>query len=414
VDYDDARALDAKARAELPALLAMIIGHLRPNYAERRNIIGIVRPFEYRELPDTSRHLAHRARQLNTFFRHELFPINDVENLYYARPRPRPDLLHLINAVSLAPVPWVSTFETIIPRFRVTLAKIGSHPPVGVTHASPWLRLALRALRSRNCKKLIAMSETTATIQADFLAALPGAAEAILPKLVVLHPPQRRELNSMEDKPKLVSKQIKFMFVGGAFFRKGGREILDAFHYLRQVENLTNLHLTIVSSLRIDNYASGETEHDVARAKDFISANRHWITHHASLPNAEVISLMRGADVGMLPTYADTYGYSMLEFQACGCPVVSTAIRALREINGSDVGWLIEVPINRYGEASHTNHPERKELSSRIRQGIISIVRDIAKDPTVVRAKGANALNRVFLAHDPATYASRLRELYVT
>ena len=123
---------------------------------------------------------------------------------------------------------------------------------------------------------------------------------------------------------------------------------------------------------------------------------------------------MRYCDVGLLPTYAETYGYSVLEFQACGCPVVSTAIRALREINGSSVGWHIRVPVNNYGEAHYSTDLERRELSSLIRNGIIEIVRQICREPSVIRAKGATALERVSKLHDPALYALRLKEFYAT
>ncbi|MFW2788163.1 glycosyltransferase, partial [Acinetobacter baumannii] len=54
--------------------------------------------------------------------------------------------------------------------------------------------------------------------------------------------------------------------------------------------------------------------------------------------------------IGLLPTWADTFGYSVLEFQACGCPVISTDVRALSEINNNDIGWLINVDKNKYGE----------------------------------------------------------------
>ncbi len=50
---------------------------------------------------------------------------------------------------------------------------------------------------------------------------------------------------------------------------------------------------------------------------------------------------MRTADIGMLPSYADTYGFSVLEAQA-GNAVITTDIRALPEVNNPAVGWLIK------------------------------------------------------------------------
>lgn len=51
----------------------------------------------------------------------------------------------------------------------------------------------------------------------------------------------------------------------------------------------------------------------------------------------------------------DTYAYSVLESQACGTPLITTAQRALNETNSEDVGWLIEVPVNKLNNPLHYN-----------------------------------------------------------
>jgi glycosyltransferase involved in cell wall biosynthesis len=88
------------------------------------------------------------------------------------------------------------------------------------------------------------------------------------------------------------------------------------------------IELTIVSSLNIDNYATKKEPSDVQRVKNFIQKNSDWINYFPQLPNHEVLELMKKSHVGLLPTYADTYGYSVLEFQAAGCPVITTNVRA--------------------------------------------------------------------------------------
>ena len=221
----------------------MIIGHLRPNYAERRNILWCLPGAEYIEIPDRSRHLAYRARQINATLKYEVLPVQDAENIYISSCSTGADILHFINAVCLGWTPWVSTFETIIPRFRSTLSQIGSSTPVRNTKTNLWLRLALRALSGRRCRKLIAMSETALAIQTDFLASAGSSGQTIFPKLVSTHPPQRREITGMAEKPNLNEREIRFMFVGGSFFRKGGKELLDAFDYLRNAEMLKNIGL---------------------------------------------------------------------------------------------------------------------------------------------------------------------------
>lgn len=59
---------------------------------------------------------------------------------------------------------------------------------------------------------------------------------------------------------------------------------------------------------------------------------------------------MKNSHVGLLQTWSDTYGYSVLEFQACACSVITTDLRALPEINNNEVGWLIELPKNIFKE----------------------------------------------------------------
>lgn len=64
---------------------------------------------------------------------------------------------------------------------------------------------------------------------------------------------------------------------------------------------------------------------------------------------------MKKSDVGLLPTWADTYGYSVLEFQACGCPVISSNTRGLPEINNNEAGWIINMPLTKLKEIDYMN-----------------------------------------------------------
>ena len=55
-----------------------------------------------------------------------------------------------------------------------------------------------------------------------------------------------------------------------------------------------------------------------------------WITHYETLPNDYVLELMREQHVGLLPTWSDTYGYSVLEFQGIGVPVITTNVNVTK------------------------------------------------------------------------------------
>jgi len=230
-------------------------------------------------------------------------------------------------------------------------------------------------------------------------------------KITVLHPPQEKLINNYDDKQLDCSEKIRFMMVGAGFFRKGGREVLRVFERLVRNEGYP-IELIIISSLVRDYYAAHETEEDVAWVKEMISANADWITHHLRLPNEQVLNLMQSTHIGLLPTYADTYGYSVLEFQANGVPVITTNVRALGEINNNLIGWLIDVPRNKLGEAYYETAEQRLELSTSIEYGLEKIIREIFSDPEILRKKGMASLKKIESEHHPADYTKRLGEIY--
>jgi glycosyltransferase involved in cell wall biosynthesis len=172
------------------------------------------------------------------------------------------------------------------------------------------------------------------------------------------------------------------------------------------------IRLVVVSSLRIEPYAAQETEEDVAWARQIIAGKPQWLEYYQDLTNSEVLEIFKTADVGLLPTWADTYGLSVLEAQACGLPVISTNVRALPEINSAKVGWLIHVPKNEMGEALYSTNEERLILSEQIQAGLENTIRSIIADPSVIAIKGQAALERIRVEHSPEDYAERLRQIY--
>lgn len=170
----------------------------------------------------------------------------------------------------------------------------------------------------------------------------------------------------------------------------------------------------MISALKFDNYATKKSPEDVAKAECFIKQNLDWITYYPSLPNHEVLELMKKAHVGLLPTYADTYGYVVLEFQAAGCPVITTNIRALPEINDNSKGWIIPVPKNRLGEAIYTTEGDRLKISSAIRNGIEQAVHQIFADKSLLIAKAEKAITGIKESHHPLIFAEKMHKIYLS
>ena len=379
-------------------------------YSNKRLIVGKLPEAEYVPVRDWYSFQRWLALKVNRVVGKPLINTFNLNNQFEDFDLNRVDVLHFSNGISYGRTPWVSSFETILPRFShlVTRHQGKEKPELRLDDHT---RRGLEALAGKACLRILAWSQASARMERDLLADFPSEyTQAILDKMQVLHPPQEPLVEEVEPRD-YHNEPLRFMLVGAAFFRKGGREILQAFENLVRQEGLP-LRLTIVSALRLEPYAAHETEVDAAWAKQKLSENADWIEWYPQLPNAEVLELLKRTDVGLLPSYADTYGLSVLEAQACGKPVITTDIRALPEINPETAGWLIKVPKNELGEALYITPEERAELSNAIQTGLEAIVRSIVEDPDQIAVKGAAALARIRQQHDPQMYAEALRQIY--
>jgi glycosyltransferase involved in cell wall biosynthesis len=381
-------------------------------YPYTRNIVGFVPAAEYVPVDDLTAWLNRAARRLNGWLGRELVSTFDLNNRFQDFNLNKVDLVHLFNGVSYGRTPWVSTFETILPRFRSALRCLrGQGQAVPSAGDVREIERALQALAGPACRRIIALSGCTAGVQKAFLTGFSEFRAAIERKMVVLHPPQPVLVDRSEDKQVEPGGEIRLLFVGHAFFRKGGLEMLETLVRLRAARGY-NLRLTVVSSLRLEPYAIAETDDDLRRARTLLTDNRDWIRHHDHLPNDQVLALMKASHIGLLPTYADTYGYSLLEFQAAGCPVISTDVRALPEINNPQVGWLIPVPRDHLGEALYRTEEERRALCAAVSAGLERALDEIFSAPQAVAVKAENAVRRIRQDHSPEAYARQLQQVY--
>lgn len=380
-------------------------------YTYLRNIVDKLPEAEYVPVKDLYSNLRRAALFANRQLDRELFPTFDLNNQFDDFELNNVDILHFSNGVSFGRTPWVSHFETVLPRFSGLMGRFHGKSK-GPFKLTPLIQRGFNALQSPSCRRIIAWSQSAADLQRDLLTELPfEERETILKKLVVLHPPQEIIVNKPVKRYYDNADPIRFILVGAAFFRKGGKETLLAFEKLVKNE-LAPIQLVIVSSLRLEPYAAHESESDKAWAIQFMEENLDWIEYHQDLPNQELLDMMQTCDVGILPTYADTYGLSVLEEQACGLPVITTDVRAMPEINNADAGWLIRVPKNDLGEALYSAAEERERLSQQIQAGLEAIVRNIVAEPSVIFGKGQKAIERIREMHDPTGYAQKLRDIY--
>ena len=387
----------------------MIIGYTYDNYATRRLIIEKVPGICYKKVWDKYTIMRLGIIPLNRLGLKGRF--NDIYLQYNDYKLNNVDILHLYNAINYNNKPWIVSFEHIIPHFRCMYAfHLGKNPSfAGLDKNRKYLK-GIKALAGSACKKIIALSHCNAGMEVAMLEMFPEYKKEINDKLIVMHPPQKPEIDDIAVKSMTKDNKINIIFVGHAFFNKGGRELLDCFINLRKYNYPAKL--IIISSLFVDNYASFTNDQDVLKAKSMIKSYPDMITWYPKLPNRQVIELMKKSHIGVLPTYADTFGFSVLEMQASGCPVITTNVRALPEINDEEKGWIINVPINQLGEAIYTTAEERQHLSDRIRRGLEEIIHEIFADPSVIWRKGEKALADIKKNHSPENYSKKMAQIY--
>lgn len=383
------------------------IGFINNTYPEKRNIINKVKEFKYIKVLDwwqIKRIIFLVLRKIN------IYHISDQSLQFIAQNfndfnLNRVTLLHFFNNISYGETPWISTFETFIPRYP----ELMNYQSRGIPKNNLRIEKALEVLASDNCKKLIAISNSTKKFQLELLNEYPKYKKRISDKIIVIYPPQEVLVNL--DDAKTGSKTLSFLFVGRLFFRKGGLEILKAFVRLYN-ETDYKVKLTIISTLTANDDATLAGESEVSLAQEII--NRYdWITYYEELPNERVLDLMKEHDIGLLPTWADTFGYSVLEMQASGCPVITTDVRALPEINNEKTGWIINVPKTTLGEAKYATKKDRKKLSESIEKQLYTILVNIFENRKQIAEKRYHSLIRIHEQHSPKEYARKLKDIYV-
>lgn len=119
--------------------------------------------------------------------------------------------------------------------------------------------------------------------------------------------------------------KLKLLFVGGLSQRKGIANLFEAVKGLQKYVDLTVV---------------GKKLNDNCPALDLALSKHTWIP---TLPNDQVLSLMRENDVLMFPSLFEGFGLVITEAMSQGTPVITTDRTAGKEfINNGRNGWLVE------------------------------------------------------------------------
>lgn len=373
----------------------LTVGYWDQNYPEKRNIVySGEHTAQVRYVP-----VVRKKHALMSHYAERNLPASDVirniQEFHYQSMRRKPyDLIHCYNGTCCVPdLPWVSTAESFLPRI-LGIAKNNACAKI-------WRRYAYELLAGNRCKALFFLSKDSYEMEARQLRSDYGGAyyQDIMPKVRILHPPQAVNLTEqeLEEKSAGYRKRLELMFVGSAFWWKGGKEMVEA---LTPFAGNYPIHLTIVSDFNLFRAEEfGYTKQECRACIGDIRKNESWITVYNKLPNRQVLRMMRKAHAGLLPSYGDTYGFSVLEFQASGCPVITTDHRAFPEINPADCGWMTRI------EGKHNGIREQREDN---REQLSHIIEDILAHPEQLKEKAHNCVERIREQHDPQRHAETL------
>lgn len=329
---------------------------------------------------------------------------NRLRDYYRPLIAPPVDLIHTCNVVCETKLPWIASFESTLP--------MGQREDTSEVHLQ-WMARNYRQMAAPSCKKLLAFSQWAKDTTLDWMRRNGCTAEydAIREKIQVLYPPQAVQLTEDEVRQKFadVERELRFVFVGRDFYRKGMYECLLELVELRK---RIPLRLSLVSGLgqgytyRVPAY----TEEETAQVRQLLHDNADWIDFHESLPNEEVLALCKKAHVGLLPTYRDSFGYSVIEMQSCGCTVLSTDICALPELNSPDIGYVCSI---REAMEALTDAPgDPQKLRPLLKAQLHTQLACIAAERGTLCEKALRARRRVAQQHDPDHHAAVLWELY--
>jgi len=371
-----------------------IVGVKAITYPEKRNFAGLEVPgFQFKKVKDFYKFPAY------AYFKIKKKSHPYWLNLFQDFDSGKYDLLHFFNAASVGKKPWITTFEYYMPR--------GAHLPGTYPEENKYIHKVLQLMEGDSCKKLIALSEWAREAQLAYLKAANHPTDVIDSKLITIHPPQKKLLESVSEKS--WDGPLKLLLVGADFFRKGGMESLEVIDNL--IKSGLEIEFSIISRMQFGDYASKSTQKDVDRAKEIIQ--QHESIHlYDFLSNEEVVQKMIDSHLVLLPSFEETYGYTVLEGQAAACPVITTNGTAFTEINNNEIGWVIEVELDEHKRSVPRSDSAKTAFQQKVKSSLEEILMSAYHDRDLLAKKGAKALDKIERQHHPKTVALQLQNIY--
>jgi glycosyltransferase involved in cell wall biosynthesis len=159
------------------------------------------------------------------------------------------------------------------------------------------------------------------------------------------------DLSQWRPEPHPTNGPLRVLFVGGDWQRKGGEDLLRAFHSLPA----GTLELVLVTKTVVP------------------TAPGIRIYNQFEPNSAELIALCQTCDVMALPTYAEAFGIAAIEASALGLPTIATQVGGLPDIvSDQETGFLIKPgdwqALAQYLQMLAQNEMLRRQMSIAARQ----------------------------------------------
>ena len=385
------------------------VGVYSDSYPDKRMILNKVPELQYIQIQNRRENLGRMLRFIGRSFpairQTELY----AQGVHFTLDAPfYPDIhvIHTFNRVCLHDRNhWMATFEKTFPEYFSEETGIDFR----------LMKRQLPLLLSDKCVAILPMSQWAYRYELWLLSQFATIEEInqIKEKMSVLYPPQERLITEKEVKSKFLDTGvIRFLYVGGQVKRKGGAEVLKTFRQLRK--KYDNFSVSFIGKPD-ESYGNFYLDEEERKEINDTITNADWLDFHEKLPNEEVLRLAMQAHVGLLPTMGDTFGFSVLEMQACGCPVITTDRQAMPEINNNECGWLIntrDIRLPHGDDFAHYTRDEVNLLSSAIRTQLLKRIPPILEQKDALAEKAFCSMERVVKDHSPEHYSEQLREYY--
>ena len=389
--------------------LNLRIGVYSDSYPDERMILNKIPGAQYVQIKNHrenySRGLRLIGKTFPTFRQSELY----AQGVHFTLDTPccpDVDVIHTFNRVCLHDRnQWIATFEKTFPEYFSEENRIHYET----------MKRQLPLILSDNCIAILPMSKWAYNYELWMLSqfADPEEIRRVTEKMRVLFPPQELLIGPEEIKVKFKNVQkIRFLYVGSQVKRKGGAEVLKVFDTLHRT--YPDFSLVFIGNLD-GSYNGFYLDEEEKKTIRNIIQHAEWLEYHEKVSNNEVLQFARQSHVGLLPSMGDTFGFSVLEMQACGCPVITTDRQALPEINNEHCGWLLDTSrakLMHGDDFAHYSRCEVDTLSDIIQRQLSQRVLQLIQSKELLYEKALYATERVKTYHSPEQYSCRLKELY--